>query len=100
MAETGKTPQLPAAELGRLGYKVVIYPATARLAAVKAVTEVLQVLKETGGTGAVKDRMISFVEWTELTGLPEARALEERYGTDNMRLPGFTAGTAEAQERR
>jgi carboxyvinyl-carboxyphosphonate phosphorylmutase len=95
MAETGKTPQLPAAELGRLGYKLVIYPATARLAAVKAVTEVLQVLKETGGTGAAKDRMISFAEWTQLTGLPEARALEERYGTDDTRLPGFTTGALE-----
>ncbi|HEY2969477.1 MAG TPA: isocitrate lyase/phosphoenolpyruvate mutase family protein [Casimicrobiaceae bacterium] len=100
MAETGKTPRLPAAELGRLGYKVVIYPATARLAAVKAVTEVLQVLKETGGSDAVKDRMITFAEWTELTGLPEARALEERYGTDATRLPGFTTGPVEAQERR
>jgi carboxyvinyl-carboxyphosphonate phosphorylmutase len=100
MAETGKTPRLPAAGLGRLGYKVVIYPATARLAAVKAVTEVLQVLKETGGSDAVKDRMITFAEWTELTGLPEARALEERYGTDAARLPGFTTGTVEAQERR
>ncbi|HEV8553308.1 MAG TPA: isocitrate lyase/phosphoenolpyruvate mutase family protein [Casimicrobiaceae bacterium] len=100
MAETGKTPRLPAAELGRLGYKVAIYPATARLAAVKAVTEVLQVLKETGGTGAVKDRMITFAEWTELTGLPEARALEERYGTDDTRLPGFTTGAVEAPGRR
>ena len=100
MAETGKTPRLPAAELGRLGYKVVIYPATARLAAVKAVTEVLQVLKETGGSDAVKDRMIPFAEWTELTGLPEARALEERYGTEATRLPGFTTGPVEPQERR
>jgi hypothetical protein len=64
------------------------------------VTEVLQVLKETGGTGAVKDRMITFAEWTELTGLPEARALEERYGTDDTRLPGFTTGTVELPGRR
>ena len=74
MAETGKTPRLPAAELGRLGYKVVIYPATARL--------------------------ITFAEWTELTGLPEARALEERYGTDATRLPGFSTGALEPQQRR
>lgn len=95
MAETGKTPYLPAGELGRLGYKVVIYPATARLAAVKAVTHVLQELKRTGSTAGVKDRMITFAEWTELTGLPEATALERRYGTDDSRLPGFTSGEFE-----
>ena len=92
MAETGKTPYLPAHELGRLGYKVVIYPATARLAAVKAVTDVLQALKQTGSTTSVRDRMISFAEWTELTGLPEAIELERRYGADARRLPGFTTG--------
>jgi carboxyvinyl-carboxyphosphonate phosphorylmutase len=95
MAETGKTPYLPASELGMLGYKVVIYPATARLAAVKAVTEVLQELKRTGSTAGVKDKMITFAEWTELTGLPEAIALERRYGTDDSRLPGFTTGEFE-----
>jgi hypothetical protein len=44
--------------------------------------------------------MITFAEWTELTGLPEARALEERYGTDDTRLPGFTTGASEPPERR
>ena len=44
--------------------------------------------------------MITFAEWTELTGLPEARALEERYGTDATRLPGFATGRVEPQERR
>jgi len=93
MAETGKTPRLPVAELAALGYKMAIFPATARLAAVKAVTEVLQVLKESGGTEAARERMVSFAEWTEVTGLAEARALEARYGTDDARLPGFAADT-------
>jgi hypothetical protein len=44
--------------------------------------------------------MISFAEWTELTGLPEARALEQRYGTQNTRLPGFRTGEFEPPERR
>jgi len=100
MAETGKTPRLPADALGKLGYKLVIYPATARLAAVKAVTEVMQVLKATGATESARDRMISFTEWTEVTGLPEARALEERYGTSATRLPGFTADNADAASSR
>jgi hypothetical protein len=65
-----------------------------------AVKAVLQVLEERGGTGAAKDRMITCAEWTELTGLPEARTLEERYGTDDARLPGFTTGASEPPERR
>jgi 2,3-dimethylmalate lyase len=92
MAETGRTPYMSASELGRLGYKVVIFPSTARLAAVKAVTDVLQALKQTGSTMGVRDRMISFKEWTELTGLPEVTELERRYGADAKRLPGFTGG--------
>lgn len=90
MAETGKTPQLTTTELDHLGYKIAIYPATARLAAAKAVTDVLQALRQSGSTAGVRDRMITFGEWTELTGLPEAAALEQRYGTDPSRVPAFT----------
>lgn len=95
MAETGKTPYLPAAALGAMGYKLVIYSAPARLAAVKAITEVMRELKRTGATAGVKDRMITFAEWTELTGLPDVQALERRYGADEARLPGFSTGEFE-----
>ena len=95
MAETGKTPYVPAEDLGGLGYKVVIYSAPARLAAAKAMTEVMRELKRTGSTAAIKHKMITFAEWTDLTGLEEARALERRYGTDQSRLPGFTLGEYE-----
>ena len=39
--ETGKSPLLPAAELERLGFKIVIFPASALLTAVQAVRQVL-----------------------------------------------------------
>lgn len=99
MAETGKTPYLPAETLGQLGYKIVIYSAPARLAAVKAIRDVMRELKRTGSTAGVKDKMVSFEEWTELTGLLEIRALELRYGTDPDRVPGFRLGKFESQGR-
>jgi 2-methylisocitrate lyase-like PEP mutase family enzyme len=95
MAETGKTPYIQAQRLGEMGYKLVIYSAPARLAAVKAITEVMRELKRTGSTGGVKDKMITFAEWTELTGLPEVQALEQRYGSEPARIPDFKTGEYE-----
>jgi 2-methylisocitrate lyase-like PEP mutase family enzyme len=95
MAETGKTPYMPFQTLGEIGYKMVIYAPPARLAAAKAITEVMRELKRTGGTAGIKDKMIRFDEWTELTGLPEVQALERRYGTDPGRIPGFKVGEFE-----
>lgn len=95
MADTGKTPYIPAQTLGEMGYKMVIYPGAARLAAVKAITEVMRELKRTGSTAGAKDKMISFAEWTELTGLPQVQAMESRYGSESGRIPGFKAGEHE-----
>lgn len=89
MSETGKTPDIPVHTLGEIGYKLVIYSSPARLAAVKAISEVMQELKCTGNTAGVKDKMITFAEWTELTGLPEIQAFERRYGSDQGRIPNF-----------
>jgi 2-methylisocitrate lyase-like PEP mutase family enzyme len=95
MAETGKTPYIPAQTLGEMGYKMVIYSAPARLAAAKGITEVMRELKRTGSTAGAKDKMISFSEWTELTGLPEVQALEGQYGGDPGRIPSFKTGEFE-----
>jgi carboxyvinyl-carboxyphosphonate phosphorylmutase len=95
MADTGKTPYIPAQRLGEMGYKMVIYPGAARLAAAWAITEVMREIKRTGSTAAVKDKMLSFAEWTELTGLPQVQALESRYGSASGRIPGFKTGQHE-----
>jgi 2-methylisocitrate lyase-like PEP mutase family enzyme len=92
MAETGKTPYIPAQQLGEIGYKLVVYPEPARLVAAKGIIEVMRELKRTGSTAGVKDKMIPYLEYTELVGLPEVQALEHRYGTEPGRIPGFQTG--------
>ena len=84
MVEGGKTPLVPAARLGELGYKIVLYAnAPMRLGAF-AVQEGLRVLREQGTTESILDRMLSWPERQRLVRLEEheryERALSERFG--------------------
>lgn len=57
MVEGGRTPILPAARLGEMGFRIVIFPnALTRLIA-KAGLEMLGSLRETGTSAGFKDRM-------------------------------------------
>jgi 2-methylisocitrate lyase-like PEP mutase family enzyme len=80
MAASGKTPDLPADELGRLGFKLAIYPNWMLLAAIPAMQGLLRELKRAGGIAAVRDKVATFKQFTEVAGLPEVQALEARYG--------------------
>lgn len=80
MAASGKTPDLPADELGRLGFKLAIYPNWMLLAAIPAMQGLLRELKRAGGIAAVRDKVATFKTFTEVAGLPEIQALEARYG--------------------
>jgi 2,3-dimethylmalate lyase len=80
MASSGKTPDLPADELGRLGFKLAIYPNWVILAAIPAMQNLLAELKRTGTIAHMRDRVATFKQFTDIAGLPEVRELEERYG--------------------
>lgn len=80
MAASGKTPDLPAIELGRLGFKLAIYPNWVILAAIPAMQAMLRELKAKGSIADVRAKVTTFKEFTEIAGLPEVQALEERYG--------------------
>jgi 2-methylisocitrate lyase-like PEP mutase family enzyme len=80
MAASGKTPDIPAAELGQLGFKLAIFPNYVILAAIPAIQAMLRELKKTGTIGHWRDRMATFKEFTEIAGLPEVQQLEARYG--------------------
>ena len=80
MAASGKTPDLPADELGRLGFKIAIYPNWMLLAAIPAMQKLLRELKRAGGIAAVRDQVATFKQFTDVAGLPEVQALEARYG--------------------
>lgn len=80
MAASGKTPDLPADELGRLGFKLAIYPNWILLAAIPAMQNLLRELKRAGGIAHMRDKVADFKTFTEVAGLPEIQALEARYG--------------------
>jgi 2,3-dimethylmalate lyase len=80
MAASGKTPDLPADELGRLGFRLAIYPNWLLLAAIPAMQNLLNELKRTGSIAHMRDKVANFKQFTEIAGLPEIQQLEERYG--------------------
>ncbi len=80
MIEGGKTPLLTYRALQELGYKMVVFPLSALLAATKAIEGVYAELYANKTTAGIVDRLTSFHDFEEIVGVPELRALEERYG--------------------
>ena len=78
--ETGKSPLLPIAELEELGFKLVIFPISAMLAALRTMTDLMRELRETGTTAhLIADRMVSIQECFETVGLSDMLALDAAY---------------------
>lgn len=78
--ETGKSPLLPVSELEALGFKLVIFPISAMLAALKTMTDLMRELRETGTTAhLVADRMVSIQECFDTVGLSDMLALDAAY---------------------
>ena len=80
MAASGKTPFLGREEIERLGFKLIIYPNWTMLAAIRAASEVLATLKQTGSIAGVAREVPSFKEFFDLLGMAEVQELEARYG--------------------
>lgn len=79
MVEGGRTPLLGAEELGRLGYRIVLFANTALRVAAAAIGDALLQLRREGTTAGLLDRMLGWEERQALVGLPEVQALEARY---------------------
>lgn len=80
MATSGKTPFLGREEIERLGFKIIIYPNWVMLAAIRAASEALATLKQTGSIAAMAKDVPSFKEFFDLLGMAEVQELEARYG--------------------
>jgi methylisocitrate lyase len=76
MTEFGKSPLLPAAELERLGYRMIIYPMTLVRVMMKRVTELLDELKREGTQAAWLDRMQTRRELYDLLGYDALKAAD------------------------
>ena len=82
MAASGKTPFLGKQEIENLGFKLIIYPNWMVLAAIRAASQVLTTLRETGSIASVAPEVTSFREFFDLMGMPEVQELEARYSVD------------------
>lgn len=81
IVEGGDTPILPAAELGELGFSVVLYANAALRGALFGARAVLEELRSTGSTAGALDRMIEWDERQRLVGKPLFDDLSDRYAT-------------------
>jgi 2,3-dimethylmalate lyase len=76
-AEGGRTPPLSLERIGELGFSLVIFPIGTLLAATAGIRALLAALKAAGTPPL--DALPSFGEFTDLIGLPEVQALEQRF---------------------
>ncbi len=81
MVETGLTPLLPAAELQRLGFNVVIFPGGLARFLTRQAEDFLTVLKEQGTTASYLERMNTFDRHNELLELAKFDELSKKYAS-------------------
>lgn len=81
MTEGAKTPLISAADLGAMGYRVVIYPNSALRASMLAVRTVLEALHADGTTQGVIGQLETWERRQQLVDLDGYDALERRFTT-------------------
>jgi len=79
MIEDGVTPNLPASELLKLGYRVAVYPLSGLYSATYAMREVFEELKKTGTTKQTRKMMVTFKDFNRFIDLQKYTDLEKRY---------------------
>lgn len=80
-AEGGKTPPISLDRLRELGYRIVIFPISALLAATTAVQKLMAEIKAHGTPAAMLPELISFAGFNQMIGLPEIQQLERRFAS-------------------
>lgn len=81
MVEKGMTPLLTPQELADLGFRLIVSPLSLLLAATKAISDAAQVLATAGTMRESLENLVSFDSFTDIVGLPEHLATEQRDGS-------------------
>ena len=81
MVEKGMTPLLTPQELADLGFRLIVSPLSLLLAATKAISDAAQVLATAGTMRENLENLVSFDSFTDIVGLPEHLATEQRDGS-------------------
>ncbi|NBB82921.1 MAG: carboxyvinyl-carboxyphosphonate phosphorylmutase [Alphaproteobacteria bacterium] len=97
MVEGGRTPMTDAADLGALGYGLVIFPGALVRALAFAARDFFATLKTDGATRGWHGRMLDFKQLNGLLGTAELLADGKRYDPDTSDL-GRSAPSADTDE--
>jgi 2,3-dimethylmalate lyase len=79
MIEEGITPNLPAKELLKIGYRIAVFPLSGLYAATFAIKEVFIELKKNGMTKRRRKMMVTFKDFNKFVDLQRYMALEKTY---------------------
>jgi 2-methylisocitrate lyase-like PEP mutase family enzyme len=79
IVEGGRTPQMSAAELQKLGFSIAIFPGALVRTLTFAARRLLSALARDGGTDSVRREMLDFGELNELLGTQALLANGQRY---------------------
>lgn len=83
LVEGGRTPLLPVARLGELGFSLVTYSGSMQKTAIRSMQGLLGSLRETGDVAEYyPSRMVSLEERSDVLGLPRFFELEQRYASE------------------
>ena len=81
-AEGGRTPPIPLERITELGFALVLFPIGTLLAATAGMRAFLDTLRAAGTPIPAMPALPTFDQFTDLIGLPEVSALEQRFATD------------------
>jgi len=79
IVEGGRTPNLSAAELQALGFRIALFPAAGFLPAAAAMTAHYAHLRAEGSAAGSPTKLLPFSDMNVLMGFPEVFAFEERW---------------------
>lgn len=85
MVEGGKTPVSSADDLGKIGFKFVIFPGAMMRMVAKAGQDYLAALKRDGSTAAVRERMFDFNGLNDLLGTADLLEEGKRYDAATLK---------------
>jgi 2-methylisocitrate lyase-like PEP mutase family enzyme len=87
MFQGGKTPLVPLARLGEMGYRIVIIPSDLQRAAMRAMEEVLEASGRDGHSAALAERMATFQEREDVVGTRSYLERDQRYAAEAAATP-------------
>jgi 2-methylisocitrate lyase-like PEP mutase family enzyme len=79
MVEGGKTPVLPVEELGKVGFRIVIFPGGTARAVAHTLQRYYATLKKDGTTAALRAEMLDFDGLNSMIGTPELLERGRKY---------------------